>query len=100
MKGILFASILSTLLLMIAAAPATAQQPGKIPRIALLIGSSLAANAVRIEAFRHSLRDLGYIEGKNIAIKLRSAEGKFDRLPELAAEIVRLNVDVIVTRAR
>src|SRR5688572_16522437 len=97
MKGIFFASILSTLLLMIAAAPVTAQQPAKIPRIAVLIGSSLAANAVRIDAFRQSLRDLGYVEGKNIGIEFRSAEGKFDRLPELAAEIVRLKVDVIVT---
>jgi putative tryptophan/tyrosine transport system substrate-binding protein len=97
MKRSFFAAILSTLLLMIAAAPATAQQPAKIPRIAVLIGSSLTANAVRIDAFRQSLRDLGYVEGKNIAIEFRSAEGKFDRLPELAAEIVRLNVDVIVT---
>jgi putative tryptophan/tyrosine transport system substrate-binding protein len=97
MKGSFFAAILSTLLLMIAAAPAMAQQPAKIPRIAVLIGSSLTANAVRIDAFRQSLRDLGYVEGKNIAIEFRSAEGKFDRLPELAAEIVRRNVDVIVT---
>jgi putative tryptophan/tyrosine transport system substrate-binding protein len=97
MKGSFFAAIIPTLLLMIAATPATAQQPAKIPRIAVLIGSSLAANAVRIDAFRQSLRDLGYVEGKNIAIEFRSAEGKFDRLPELAAEIVRLSVDVIVT---
>jgi putative tryptophan/tyrosine transport system substrate-binding protein len=87
---------LSTILLT-TAAPATAQQPAKISRIAVLIGSSLAANAVRVDAFRQSLHELGYIEGKNIAIEFRSAEGKFDRLPELAAEIVRLKFDIIVT---
>src|SRR3954469_8618647 len=96
MKRRLFAWVLWTILLM-TAAPATAQQRAKIPRIAVLIGSSLAANAVRVDAFRQSLRELGYIEGKNIAIEYRSAEGKFDRLPQLAAEIVRLKVDVIVT---
>jgi putative tryptophan/tyrosine transport system substrate-binding protein len=79
---------------------AEAQQPTKIPRIAVLIGSSLAANAVRIDAFRQSLRDLGYVEGKNIAIEFRSAEGKFDRLPKLAAEIVRLSVDASSRPAR
>jgi ABC-type uncharacterized transport system substrate-binding protein len=75
---------------------ADAQQPGKIPRIGFLIGSSPSANAARIEAFRQGLRDLGYIEGKNIVIEWRSAEGKVDRFPALAAELVRLNVDVIV----
>jgi putative ABC transport system substrate-binding protein len=76
---------------------AQAQQPDKIPRIGLLIGSSPSANAARIEAFRQGLRELGYVEGKNFVIEFRSAEGKFDRLPDLAAEIVRLKVDVIVT---
>ena len=74
-----------------------AQQPTKIPRIGLLIGSSPSANAARIEAFRQGLRELGYVEGKNIVIEFRSAEGKLDRLTDLAAEIVRLKVDVIVT---
>jgi putative ABC transport system substrate-binding protein len=84
-------------LMLCAALPAEAQQPAKIPRIGFLIGSSPSANAARIEAFRQGLRELGYLEGKNIVIEFRSAEGKFDRLPDLAAEMVRLKVDVIVT---
>jgi len=76
---------------------AQAQQPAKIPRIGFLIGSSPSANAARIEAFRQGLRELGYLEGKNIVIEFRSAEGKLDRLPDLASELVRLKVDVIVT---
>src|SRR5207247_1868121 len=77
--------------------PANAQQPTKVPRIGYLTASSLSANAARIEAFRQGLRELGYVEGKNIVIEYRHAEGKFDRLPALAAELVRLKVDVIVT---
>jgi putative ABC transport system substrate-binding protein len=76
---------------------ADAQQPKKIPHIGILIGSSLSANAARIEAFRQGLRELGYVEGKNFVIDFRSAEGKFDRLPDVADELVRLKVDVIVT---
>jgi putative ABC transport system substrate-binding protein len=74
-----------------------AQQPTKIPRIGYLSGSGLSVLAARIEAFRQGLRELGYVEGKNIIIEWRSAEEKFDRLPELAAELVRLKVDVIVS---
>jgi len=74
-----------------------AQQPTKVPRIGYLSGSGLSVLAARIEAFRQGLRDLGYVEGKNIIIEWRSAEEKFDRLPELAAELVRLKVDVIVS---
>jgi len=77
--------------------PAGAQQPTKIPRIGWLTGPSLAANSARIEAFRQGLRELGYVEGKNIVIEWRSAEGKLDRLPALAAELVRLKVDIIVS---
>ena len=77
--------------------PAQAQQPKKVPRIGYLTGSSLSANAARIEAFRQGLRELGYVEGKNIVIEWRYAEGKADRLSDLAAELVRLKVDVIVT---
>src|SRR4249919_945565 len=74
-----------------------AQQLTKIPRIGFLGASSASALAARIEAFRQGLRELGYVEGKNIVIEWRSAEGKLDRLPALAAELVRLKVDVIVT---
>ena len=63
---------------------AAAQQPTKIPRIGHLIGTAPSANAARIEAFRQGLRDLGYVEGKNIVIEWRSPEGKPDRLPALA----------------
>jgi len=76
---------------------AHAQQPTKIPPIGFLTTPSLSANAARIEAFKQGLRELGYVEGKNIVIEWRSAEGKLDRVPALAAELVRLKVDVIVT---
>jgi ABC-type uncharacterized transport system substrate-binding protein len=73
---------------------AEAQQPKKVPRIGLLSPYSLSS-WVRIEAFRQGLRDLGYVEGQNIVIEHRYAEGNLDRLPALAAELVRLKVDVI-----
>ena len=76
---------------------ADAQQPTKIPLIGRLGASSASANAARREAFRQGLRELNYVEGKNIVIDWRSGDGKFDRLPALAAELVRLNVDIIVT---
>ena len=76
---------------------AQAQQPKKLSRIGILFGSTPSANSRRIEAFRQGMRELGYVEGKNIVIESRYAEGKFDRLPDLAAELVRLKVDVIVS---
>src|SRR5262249_51383272 len=76
---------------------AEAQQPKKVPRIGYLSGASLSAIRQRIEAFRQGLRQLGYVEGKNIVIEYRWAEGKPDRLPDLAAELVRLKVDIIVS---
>ena len=78
--------------------PAEAQQPKKIPRIGFLsAGGGSFYESVRIETFRQGLRELGYVEGKNIIIEYRSAEGMLDRLPALAAELVRLKVDIIVT---
>jgi putative ABC transport system substrate-binding protein len=74
-----------------------AQLAKKDPRIGFLMPGSRTTYAVRIDAFRDGLRELGYIEGQNIAIEWRFAEGKSDRLPELAADLVRLKVDVIVT---
>jgi putative tryptophan/tyrosine transport system substrate-binding protein len=71
------------------------QPPTKIPRIGYIMTRFL--DPVRSEALRQGLRELGYVEGKTIIIEWRSAEGKLDRLPGLVAELVRLNVDVIVT---
>src|SRR5882724_8905246 len=76
---------------------AAAQQPKKVPRLGYLSSTSPSAGSSRIEAFRQGLRELGYVEGKNIVIEWRYAEGKVDRLPALASELVRLKVDVIVT---
>jgi putative tryptophan/tyrosine transport system substrate-binding protein len=77
---------------------AEAQQVKKVPRIGMLGIVSASAAAGRIEAFRQGLRELGYVEGKNTVIEYRSAEGKLESLPALAAELVRLKVDVIITR--
>ena len=83
--------------LAICGAVAQAQQPAGIPRVGLLISSSAALSLPRVEAFRQRLRELGYVEGNNIVIEYRYADGKRERLPELVAELVRLKVDVIVT---
>src|SRR5437867_7152742 len=76
---------------------AEAQQPARIPRIGILVAASASFNFPRVEAFRQRLRELGYVEGKNILIEYRYAEGKLERLPDLVAELVQLKVDVIVT---
>ena len=76
---------------------AQAQQPGKVPRIGFLVASNSSANSDRIAAFRDGLRELGYMEGKNIIVEYRQAEGKLESLPKLAAELVGRHVDVIVT---
>jgi putative ABC transport system substrate-binding protein len=76
---------------------AQAQQPKKVPRIGFLSGGSPTTSPARYEVFRQRLRELGYVEGNNIVIEYRWAEGKLDRFPALAAELVRLKVDVIVT---
>ena len=75
---------------------AQAQQPKKVPRIGYLSKRDPATESTRSEAIRLVLRERGYIEGQNIAIEYRYAEGKRDRYPELAAELVRLKVDIIV----
>src|SRR5499426_3425908 len=76
---------------------AEAQQPKKAPRIGYLSATSPSVNPTRIEAFRQGLRELGYVEGKNIVIEWRYAEGKLDRLPGLVVELIRLKVDIIVS---
>jgi putative tryptophan/tyrosine transport system substrate-binding protein len=77
--------------------PAEAQQVKKVPRIGFLVAGSASSVSARIEAFRQRLRELGYIEGKNIVIEWRFADGKSERVSALAAELVRLKVDVIVS---
>ena len=86
---------LSALLLELCS-PAEAQQPKKVPRLGYLSNADPARESARSEAIRLALRELGYIEGQNIAIEYRYAEGKVDRFPELAAELVRLKVDLIM----
>ena len=78
-------------------ASAEAQQTGKVFRIGFLDTSTASGSAVLVEAFRQELSKLGWIEGKNITIEYRFAEQKIERLPELAADLVRLKVDLIVT---
>src|SRR5262250_240622 len=90
-------SILFAGALLAIAVTVDAQQTKKIPRIGYLGVNPRSVNLARIEAFQQGLRELGYSEGKNIVIEWRSAEGKVDRLPALASELVRLKVDIIVT---
>src|SRR5678816_284208 len=97
MKRAAVPSILVVVVLLVLGVIAEAQQPKKVPQIGYLHAASASSVAARTEAFREGLRELGYVEGKNILIEYRYAEGKFDRLPVLAAELVRLKVDIIVT---
>jgi putative ABC transport system substrate-binding protein len=91
--------VIAALFLAVAAAgpPVDAQQAPKIARIGLLAPSTPAAAAHVVEAFRQALRELGYVEGKTFVLELRHGEARFERLPELARELVGLKVDVIVT---
>ena len=89
-------SILLFVAVVVVAAIAHAQQPKKIPRIGYLSSTDRANESTRAEGIRLALRALGYIEGQNIATEYRFAEGKGHRIPELAAELVRLKVDIIV----
>ncbi len=77
---------------------AEARQPDRIYRIGVLERTSPALNAANLDGFRRGLLELGYVEGKNYAIEYRSAEGRDDRFPSLAVELVRLKVDLILTR--
>jgi len=94
-KKIIFLALCSLLLAPCSAVDA--QQPTKIRRIGFLAGTKPAPVAARVAAFRQGLRELGYVEGKNIIVEYRYAEGKADRERELAAELARLKVDVIVS---
>jgi putative ABC transport system substrate-binding protein len=76
---------------------ARAQPAAKIPRVGFMAASNRSAVSARVEAFREGLRELGYVDGKNIALEFRFAEGKPDRVPMVAAELVRSKIDVIVT---
>ena len=97
LRPLLTISFALTTLILACVCPTEAQQPKKVSRIGYLNAASPSAISARHEAFRQGLRELGYVEGKNIVIEWRSAEEKLDRLPALAAELVRLKVDVIVT---
>src|SRR5207342_3063749 len=83
-------------LLLALALPVDAQPPRKMSRVGYLAAVSAAADAPRLEAFRQGLRDLGYVEGQNIVIEYRHEGGGFERLPDLAAELVRQKPDVLV----
>jgi putative ABC transport system substrate-binding protein len=76
---------------------AEAQQPKKLPRVGFLIASSVSSQETRLQAFKRGLRELGYVEDQNIAIEIRSGEGKPERLPVVTTELVQLKVAVIVT---
>jgi putative ABC transport system substrate-binding protein len=88
-------TILLCAMLLALSVSAEAQQATKVPRIGYLT-PSISVNSSNFEAFRQGLRELGYVEGKNIVIEWRGNEGKVDRNPALAAELVRVKVDVIV----
>ena len=90
-------TVVALLALGIAPLVAEAQQPKKISKIGYLVPGDAAAHASNFEGFRQGLRELGYIEGKTVVLEVRYAEGRFERLPELARELVGLKVDVIVT---
>jgi len=91
------AIMLSILITLMFAVFIHAQPSGKVPRIGYLTAGDPGPNAPRLKALRQGLHELGYVEGETIAVEVRYGERKFDRIPALAAELVRLNVDVIVT---
>ncbi len=96
MNKVGWSSILVAAMLLTVAVVAEAQQAAKTPRIGMLLANSVSASAARVQAMQQGLRELGYVEGKNISIEYRYADGKLEPLAELVAELVRLKVDVIV----
>ncbi len=91
-------AIIVAVLLVVTPLSAEAQQAGKVYRVGMLERASMTVNAANLDAFRRGLRELGYVEGKNVAIEYRSVEGRNERYADLATELVRLKVDVILTR--
>jgi putative ABC transport system substrate-binding protein len=96
MTGKVLRLTFGALLFIALSAPAGAQQTGKITRIGVLEANSAAVGAKRLEAFRQGLRDLGHVEGRNMVIEPRYADGKLNRIPALAAELVQLKIDLLV----
>jgi putative ABC transport system substrate-binding protein len=96
MRKAVFGFALSAMLLAVCL-PANSQQPKKVPRVGILAAQSPSSSSYRVEAFRKGLIELGYTEGKNIAIEHRYADGTLQRLPDLAAELIRLKVDIILS---
>jgi putative tryptophan/tyrosine transport system substrate-binding protein len=97
MKKAGLSSILIAAALLAVAVIAEAQEPKKVARICFLGASNASTEAIYVKPFRERLREIGYVEEQNFTIEYRFSEGKVDRLPDLAAELVRLSCDVIVT---
>jgi len=100
MHGTTFLAVLILLLdvaVLVVPPAAGAQQPTKVPRIGVLLGNSQSAHSTQVEALRQGLHEHGYVEGRNVAIEYRYGDGELDRLPKLAADLVGLNVVLIVT---
>ena len=98
LKKVGWSSILVAALVLALGAMAQAQQPKKAPRIGFLGATSSSPVSARTEAFRQRLRELGYVEGKNIVIEARYTDARPEKLPDLAAELVRLKVDIIMAQ--
>ena len=96
-KGRVLATVLGAIVILVAPRASEAQQPARPHQIGVLIGSSESFVAPYIQIFRQALRALGYVEGGNVVLEYRYADGNYDRLPGLAADLVRLKVDIVVT---
>src|SRR5262245_65527046 len=100
MKKAAVTSILVAVVLLALGVIAEAQQPEKVPRIGYLSSVDAVSDSTRFEAIRLALRELGYIEGQNIAIEYRYPEGRLDRVPEITAELVHLKADIMAVPER